>query len=97
VFGDDDRELSFESHIAKAHKWKQRIEAFGPEKLIVGEWTGALHDIYEHMDKDEAFKAWELYVDTQEFAFAGTAGDYYWNYKSESPDAWNFRHFSRKK
>jgi glucan 1,3-beta-glucosidase len=91
VFGGADKKLSFEEHIAKTFKWARAIQQFGAKKILAGEWSTALEGIYEKMPKNTANKARQLYSQAQLFAFAETAGNFYWNYKTESSDTWNYR------
>ncbi len=91
TFGSTDKKLSFEEHIAKTFRWDRAIQKFGPQKILIGEWSATLDGIYEKMPKNTPNKARQLYIDAQLFAFAQTAGNFYWNYKNESNDTWNYR------
>lgn len=92
LFSDEDKKLTFEEHVAKTFKWKRKLEQFGAEKVIVGEYSGALDKVYSPMPRATARLACKLYIEAQQHAFADTAGWLYWNYKTEKNDQWNYRH-----
>lgn len=90
IHSEADKKLTFEEHLAKALKWKRRIDAFGPEKVLIGEWSAALSGTYDAMPAVSGRWARHLYSEAQKYAFAETAGWFYWNYKTEKNNDWNF-------
>jgi glucan 1,3-beta-glucosidase len=92
TFGEENMKLSLEQHITKTFKWKRTLEAFGPEKVLVGEWSAALHEIYNRIHGYGRGFAQELYVNAQKYAFSDTSGWCYWTYKTETADTWNYRY-----
>lgn len=90
VFGDQNKKLSFDGHIAKTFKWQNMLEQFGPDKVVVGEWSAALDGTYEAMDQSSAAAAKYFFIQAQQYAFRSCAGYFYWNYKTEAKDAWNY-------
>lgn len=94
IFSDEDKTLSLEEHISKSFRWKRSIKYSTPQKIIVGEWSAVLDGAYESFPKTSAIKARQLYVQSQLFVFAETAGHFYWNYKTEAKDDWNYRYLS---
>jgi glucan 1,3-beta-glucosidase len=91
VFDPRDKQLSFDEHIAKTLRWKHLLETFGADSIIVGEWSAVLDEVYENVDEAEARRRLELYVETQRYAFANAAGQFYWSYKTEQNGAWSYR------
>jgi hypothetical protein len=91
VFDQEDKQLSLEGHIAKTFKWKRTIDNFGAQRILVGEWSAVLDGIYEKMPQTAAIEARKLYTQAQLFAFSETVGNFYWNYKTEETDIWNYK------
>lgn len=96
VFNPKDKNLTLDQHIAKALRWQRMLQAFGPEKVIVGEWSSALHETYDQFSANATEEARKLYCQAQQFAFANTAGHFYWNYKNEHPGPWSYRSLKTK-
>ncbi len=69
TFGERDQKLSFEEHIAKTYTWKRKINQLGPDHVIVGEWSRALHKTYDVMDAFTAEQSRRFYAQAQQFAF----------------------------
>jgi glucan 1,3-beta-glucosidase len=96
VFTDKDKALDLAGHLAKAIKWKQMLQDFGPGRILVGEWSTVIDNIYDKLSPEDARMAKNLYMDAQKYAFNQTAGWFYWNYKTEAMnDDWNFHSLSR--
>ena len=91
TFGDKDKKLNFEEHVAKTFKWKHMLEAFGSNMVLIGEWSGALDNTYNKMSKADGDDAKRLYIQAQKHAFNDTAGYMYWNFKTENKDDWNYK------
>jgi glucan 1,3-beta-glucosidase len=96
TFSERDKRLAFEERIVKAMHWKNLIDTFGPEKILVGEWSIVSEGAYGDMDEHTAAEARKLYFQAQQYAFSGCAGRFYWTYKTEAADDWNFREFVKK-
>ncbi len=92
IFSAEDKRMSFNEHIIKTLQWKSMLEGFGPDKIIVGEWSRVLDKTYELMDAQSAQQAKKLYYQAQQYAFNACAGWFYWTYKTENKDDWSYRH-----
>jgi len=95
IFEPEDRTLDIEGHLRKAARMGnvlRRITIF--RRIIVGEWSGALHrQVVEDMGDARGRQIYQDYTAAQLAAFAGCTGWFYWTYKTESTefDPWHFR------
>jgi glucan 1,3-beta-glucosidase len=96
TFSERDKQLSFDERIMKAFRWKKMIEAFGAEKILVGEWSVVAEGAYSGMEHGTTEEAKKLYFQAQQYAFFGCAGWFYWTYKTEAVNDWNYREFVKK-
>lgn len=96
-FGDTDKKMSLQDHIEKTFSWQRKLEQFGPNKVIVGEWSVALHKTYDTLSQEAVIEARELYKQAQRFAFANTSAQFYWTYKTEHAGQWSYRSHSTVK
>lgn len=94
VFSDKDKALSFEDHIAKTFQWQRTLEKFipGASRVIIGEWSAALHQVYDVMEGEQRRQALQLYMQAQRSAFSSAAAHFYWTYKTEYGGEWSYRH-----
>jgi glucan 1,3-beta-glucosidase len=86
--------MKLEEHIQSSAEWRENIEQFTANKpLIVGEWSlGLASKTYEHTDPKERDRAHRAYGMSQLMAFEAASGNFFWNYKAEAEDEWNFRY-----
>lgn len=96
TFSERDKSRSFEERIMKTFRWKKSIEAFGADKILVGEWSIVAEGAYGGMEHRAAGEAKKLYFQAQQYAFSDCAGWFYWTYKTEAVDDWNYREFVKK-
>lgn len=92
VFMENEKNMSLSEHIDKAMKWKKRLNDFGSHRILVGEWSIVISNVYNEFNSEDAKLARSIYMQTHHLAFSQTAGWFYWNYKTENPtDDWNLR------
>lgn len=96
TFNEWEKLLSFEERIIKAMRWKKIIDTFGAERILVGEWSIVSEGAFSGMDKYTANQARKLYFQAQRYAFSGCAGQFYWTYKTEAADDWDYREVVKK-
>ncbi len=94
VFSDKDKALDLAGHITKALKWKRILEEFGADRIIIGEWSIVVDNVYDKLSSADARLARTLYMQAQQYAFSNTDGWFYWNYKTEAAGDWNYRSLS---
>lgn len=91
VFSEQDRHLSFNSHLNKATGWQKMIRQLQTyNDVLVGEWSLALpSEVYDQRQINHQMQA---YARAQLAAFAqARAGWFFWTYKTESAPAWSLR------
>lgn len=91
LFSEKERAHDLQGHIDKTFKWEKMLQQFGPDKIIIGEWTAALHGTYNNIPQVKSQLVAQLYKDAQKSAFATTTGMFYWNYKTEENSVWNYQ------
>lgn len=63
------------------------------QPIIIGEWSLVIsHKTLRRYSKANEIKYLKRHAEVQLAAFENTAGWFYWTYKTESKDSWNFRH-----
>jgi glucan 1,3-beta-glucosidase len=92
-FSRQDKHLSIDGHLSKARgEWADLFTAID-KPVIVGEWSLGLDPAtFSGMDDKQKTSATKAYADAQLAAFNGSAGWFFWTYKTEGPSGWNFRH-----
>lgn len=94
-FAREDRNLTLNEHLDKTKEdWSSLIdEVQNMRPMIVGEWSLALPErAVAGLGKEDRFDAFRLYGQAQLEVFDKAAGWFYWTYKTENQNAWNFRH-----
>jgi glucan 1,3-beta-glucosidase len=92
-FGAEDKALNIDGHMQKVtSEWRAHI-AHAPLPVMVGEWSGALDpitfaDVTDHHTKLSK----RQYVAAQQQIFQKAIAHFYWTYKTEQQDDWNFRY-----
>lgn len=63
------------------------------QPLIIGEWSGVLdHETIKNLPKNDRLKLEQQNIDVQLKLYENeTDGWFFWSYKTEKPDLWNFR------
>ena len=94
-FGSEDQERTAEEQLVFALGRKSLLERMQREELptIVGEWSLALPG--RAMRNLSSFQGELLngaYADSQLLSFENSSGWFFWSYKLESNNQWNFRH-----
>lgn len=72
--------------VAAGHKLKL-LNIFQP--IIVGEWSGALDNSVRDSDRTD-------FISTQQKAYRSAIASFYWSYKLESNDSWNYRYLTEQ-
>lgn len=91
AFSDADKRRDITSHLRQvaniaAHitKWQKQ------QPVIIGEWSLGLDDLslqgVAHAEAEQRFGAAQLQ------AYSGASGWFFWNYKTEQRDGWNYRY-----
>lgn len=85
-FTPEDKALSLGGHVQKARiEWAQLIAHVQQEMpVVVGEWSLGFDEPGEQAAKQ--------YARAQQEGFAQAAAQFYWSYKTEAANNWNFRH-----
>lgn len=94
-FDKKDKKLDINGHLRKvAKEWRPLLEEFKATRpVIVGEWSAALSaDTFNGMDSNEKSHAINSYFMSQLKVFNKMDGWFYWTYKSEQNDTWNFKY-----
>jgi glucan 1,3-beta-glucosidase len=92
-FSGEDKALTLPGHLAKAaNEWRDTIAAMQQtHQVIVGEWSAALDPhTYAGTTPREAERMKHDYIAAQQYAFAQAAGQFYWTYKKEVKDDWDW-------
>ncbi|MBX4201582.1 glycoside hydrolase family 5 protein [Candidatus Saccharibacteria bacterium] len=90
-----DKKLSIKQHIQKADiEWKDLIDGMQTHTpVIVGEWSLALvPETFSGMSHAEKKAELKAYSEAQITTFDKTTGWFYWTYKTEEANLWNFRY-----
>lgn len=89
VFGDDEKDMTLEQHVARAGDWKTLLDTLHQyvPAILVGEWSAAL--------QPEAYKdggTSKAYYNAQLRTFDMSAwGHSYWSYKTPKKGDWDWR------
>jgi glucan 1,3-beta-glucosidase len=90
-FSDADKRLTIDEHIVKAKSVAAKIRRWQRDQpVIVGEWSLGLDEA--SLKKEDRHLAERRFAAAQVNAYADAAGWFFWNYKTESDDGWNFRY-----
>ena len=95
AFGYFEKRMTIEQHITKVtDEWSRIIkEATRSKPLIIGEWSLGLDDAaYAGMNVTQRNAATRAYGTAQLATFERAAGWFFWTYKKEQSDHWDFRH-----
>jgi glucan 1,3-beta-glucosidase len=92
-FSPEDKALDFDGHIQKVNgEWRSHIK-HTPLPIMVGEWSGALDPItFADTTKHHANLFKRQYIAAQQEVFGKAQAQFYWTYKTEQKDDWNFRY-----
>lgn len=87
------RSRSVEWFFRKTKRRQQLLELLSQKQpVIIGEWSGVIsHETLRHIPKDQHDALFAAYVALQQEVYSVTRGWFYWSYKTEGPDQWNFR------
>ncbi len=87
------RTLPLKWFLAKTKRRQKMLTRISRKQpVIVGEWSGVIsHETMRKIPKNQHKKIFSDYVKLQQQVYGVTAGWFYWNYKTEGPDQWNFR------
>lgn len=94
-FSRQDQRLSLDEHITKAKtEWRGLLDEMQTYKpVIVGEWSlGLPAKAFEDMDENQKKEGAKAFADVQLDTFSRGVGWFFWTYKTENPNGWNFRH-----
>lgn len=94
-FAREDKKLSLKQHLHKTkHEWGQLIDKVQKTRpLIIGEWSLALPpEAFADMDGVQRQEGAKAFGQAQLEVFSKTRGWFYWTYKTEHHNSWNFRH-----
>lgn len=90
-----DKKLSMDQHVKKArNEWRKMINDIQKAKpMLVGEWSLTLTpETFNNVDEVDKKTGLMAYADAQLEAFKDCKGWFYWTYKTEAQDLWNFKH-----
>jgi glucan 1,3-beta-glucosidase len=91
AFDAEYKTMDLADHLQRAKDWQQMISDFD-RPIIVGEWSlGIASNAYAGLDENDSKAAHQSYARSQLEAFEPATGQFFWNYKTETPDEWNFR------
>ena len=89
-FSKHDKRLDLAGHLAKLNRTSQLIKSIqATQPVIIGEWSGGLDGGSLGVDMDQARRT---FLKAQLKAYQAAEAWFFWSYKTESPDAWNFRY-----
>lgn len=94
-FDSRDKKLDIDKHVYKAdHEWSQLITRINRHRpVIIGEWSLGLDETtFEGMNGTERKQAIKDYATAQLVSFNQSFGWFFWTYKTQNRDNWNFRH-----
>lgn len=90
-FSDADKRLSIDEHLAKVRSMKANIDRWQHDQpVVIGEWSLGLDDV--SLRGEDRAQAERRFASAQLTAYENAAGWFFWNYKTESNDGWNFRY-----
>jgi glucan 1,3-beta-glucosidase len=97
LFTESDRRLDLAGHIDKTnHEWARLLRDLTKRMpVIVGEWSAAMHELYQPIDQPEHVKKYSkddyhTYFDAQRLAFdAAGVGWTYWTAKTAGGGPWS--------
>ena len=94
AFSPEDIALDLPGHLAKVETWSRLIEEAQKRRpIIIGEWSlGLAASTFKGMAKDQNLAAHKSYAQAQFTAFKKADGWFFWTYKTETKNGWNFRH-----
>jgi glucan 1,3-beta-glucosidase len=94
VFAEEDKNLSVEEHIEKATGWRHLIRRVQHDiPIIIGEWSGRLNEeSLRGLSEIERNAAETSYMLAQQSAFEEATAWFYWTYKTEGKDMWNYKY-----
>lgn len=62
------------------------------QPVIVGEWSGVIsHETMRRVPREKRAELVARYISLQQQVYSQTAGWFYWSYKTEGSDVWNYR------
>lgn len=90
AFSESDKRMSVAEHLKKVHRMQQKIRTWQRvQPVIIGEWSLGLDEASLHgVPRAEAEKQFGL---AQLDAYAVADAWFFWSYKTEQPDGWNYR------
>ncbi len=94
LFTDRYKAMTYAEHIDVAlSEWSSDLaEAQYTAPIIVGEWSAVLPMAATNgLTAPQKDRARQAYGAAQQLVFETTAGGFYWTYKTESDDTWDFR------
>lgn len=93
-FSARDKQRGPSSHLKKIRvKRHRQLRCLRQQQpVVVGEWSGVLpQEVYVQMDHQQRIELRNQYIEAQLSAYEAAAGWFYWSYKTEQDDDWNFR------
>lgn len=90
-FSPADKAMSVPEHIEKVRQLKEKLEKWSNDQpVIIGEWSGGLAaSSLQGVDRSAAEKQ---FIAEQLRTYRVAAAWFFWSYKTEQHDAWNFRY-----
>lgn len=84
---------SIEWFFAKTRRRGKLLKRLGKtQPIIIGEWSGVISgETMRQIPRERHDELFEQYVALQQEVYSATHGWFYWSYKTEGPDQWNFR------
>ena len=96
AFSETDKQLTLEQHIKKAHYMRRSIATWQQDQpVIIGEWSLGL-DV-RSLSGVARRHAEQQFGEAQLEAFAQAEAWFFWSYKTEREDGWNFRYLIEQK
>lgn len=90
-FSESDRKLAIAEHIKKAQLMKAKIRHWRKKQpVIIGEWSLGLDQ--RSLQGTNRRVAEKKFARAQLASFSEADGWFFWNYRTEKKDGWNFRH-----
>jgi glucan 1,3-beta-glucosidase len=74
--------------------WQKKLHARLKKKqsIIIGEWSGVIrHEDLQKIPKNQHDQVTKQFIQAQLDVFNHTDAWFYWSYKTEGPDTWNYR------
>lgn len=88
--------MAIPEHIEKVRRLKRDIEVWTRDQpVIIGEWSGGLAN--ESLQGTDQKTAETQYITEQLKTYESAAAWFFWSYKTEQNDAWNFRYVVENK